>query len=183
MTTIARKVTPYHNLILTGYMGLGKVAVGRLIADKLNVQFVDLETEIQLREGLPADEIRQLYGESRLRTLEDELCRELALRRGSVLSIGAQALLDPTNRERLLNSGTVLVLTCSLNEILRRFHASQGTRFHDPKVRATAINGVRRERQIHQIPGLASLDTTQLSIEAVAERAVQFWLEKETVAE
>jgi len=179
--TIAPNTTPYRNLILTGYIGIGKVSVGRLIGERLSVPFVDLETEIQLREGLPGDEIRALYGESRLRTLEDELCRELSLRRGSVLSISGPALLDPTNRERLMNSGSALVLTCALNEILRRLHASQGTRFHDPKVRASALNLVRRERQIRQIPSLTVLDTTLLSAEQVADQAIQFWLEKERV--
>lgn len=172
---------PYHNLILTGHMGIGKVTVGRLIANRLGVPFIDLETEIQLREKMPADEIRQLYGESRLRTLEDELCRELSLRRSAVLSVNGQTLLDAANRERLMNSGQVLVLTCALNEILRRLYTSQGAHFHDPKARAIAINVVRRERQIHQIAGLATLDTTQLVTEEIAERAIAYWYERETI--
>src|SRR5262249_18224236 len=106
--------TPYHNLILTGYMGVGKVAVGRAIARQLGVVFVDLDTELHLREGIPGDEIRQLFGESRLRALENELCGELSLRRSSVLSIGGVTLLDEDNYKRLSNSGPILVLTCSL---------------------------------------------------------------------
>jgi shikimate kinase len=173
--------TPYHNLILTGYMGQGKITVGRLIAKQLGVMFIDLETEIQLREGMPPDEIRQLFGESRLRTLEDQLCRELALRRGAVLSISGPTLLDEGNRTRLLNSGPVLVLTCALNENLRRLHTSQGARFHDPKVRSAALNQIRREQQIMQLPDLPTIDTTNLTVEQVAERAITFWREKETV--
>jgi shikimate kinase len=173
---------PYHNLILTGHMGMGRNTVGRAIARDLGVLFIDLDTEIQLREKLPPDEIRQLYGEARLHALEGELCRELSLRRGSVLSISGPTLLDEGNRERLLNSGPVLVLTCALNEILRRLYASQGARFHDPKVRATLINQVRRERQIAQVAGLPELDTTELTVEQVAERAIAFWKEKSTVA-
>ncbi len=174
--------TPYHNLILTGYMGLGKIAVGRMIAKQLGVIFIDLETEIQLREEMPPDEIRQLFGESRLRAIEDDLCRELGLRRGAVLSISGPTLLDEGNRTRLMNSGPVLVLTCALNEILRRLHASQGARFHDPKVRSAALNQIRREQQIHQLPDLPTLDTTDLTIEQIAERAITFWREKETVS-
>lgn len=173
--------TPYHNLILTGYMGVGKVTVGRLLASKVGVLFIDLETEIHLREGLPSDEIRKLFGESRVRTLEHDLCHELSLRRGAVLSIGGQALLDEENRNRLMNSGTVLVLTCALNEILRRLHATQGARFHDPKARATLLNQVRREKQIHQIADLATLDTTDLTNEQVAEQALTFWAQRETI--
>lgn len=172
---------PYHNLILTGHIGVGRNTVGRLIAKQLDVLFIDLDTEIQLREKQPPDEIRQLYGEARLHAIEGELCRELSLRRGCVLSISGPTLLDEGNRERLMNSGPVLVLTCALNEILRRLYASQGARFHDPKVRAAMLNQVRRERQIAQVAGLPALDTTELSVEQVAERATVFWKENSAV--
>lgn len=178
---ISTTSTPYHNLILTGYMGVGKINVGRLIAKQIGVAFIDLESEIQTREGTSADEIRQLFGEARIRMLEDTLCREVALHRGAVLSVSGSTLLDQANRERLLNSGPVLVLTCALNEILRRLYASQGARFHDPKVRSAALNLVRREQQIHQLGDLPTLDTTRLSIEQIAEHAITFWYEQETI--
>jgi shikimate kinase len=173
--------TPYHNLILTGHMGVSRSVVGRIIARRLGVLFVDLDTEIQAREKMPADEIRQLYGEARLHAIEGELCRELGLRRGAVLSISGPTLLDTDNRDRLMNSGPVLVLACALNEILRRLYASQGARFHDPKVRSAALNQIRREWQIRQVPDLPTLDTTRLSVEEVAEQAITFWWEKEIV--
>jgi shikimate kinase len=169
---------PYHNLILTGYMGVGKIAVGRGIAARMGVVFVDLDSELEVRQGMPADEIRQLFGESRLRILEDDLCREMSLRRSAVISVSGSTLLDTASRERLLSSGPALVLTCALDEILRRLHASQGARFHDPRARLRAVNQVRRERQIHQIPGLETLDTTRLAHEQVIERAIAFWHER-----
>src|SRR5215470_7044369 len=107
---------PYHNLILTGYMGVGKTQVGRLIARQLGVVFIDLDTEIQMRENMSTDEIRQLFGESRLRTLERDLCREISLRRSSVLSVDGVTLLDEGTRERLSSGGSILVLTCALGE-------------------------------------------------------------------
>ena len=172
---------PYQNLILTGYMGTGKTNVGRLIARQLGVMFIDLETEIQLREGSTVDEIRALFGESRLRTLEFEICREISLRRGAVLSVNGSTLLDETNRNRLLSSGPVLVLTCTLNEILRRLHAAQGAHFHDPKVRATALNQIRREQGIRKLSDLPTLDTTRLTAEQIAEKAIVFWRERDII--
>jgi shikimate kinase len=171
--------TPYRNLILTGHIGVGRVTLGRLIARMTNVPFVDLNTELQLREGRPAEELRALYGETRLKRLEEELCREFGLRRGSVLSIDGPTLLDENNRGRLLDSGPVLILTCGLNEILRRLHVSQGAHFHDPKARSAALHLIRRERQIEQITGIPTLDTTTLSLEQVAEHAIRFWREND----
>jgi len=168
---------PYHNLILTGQIGVGRVTIGRQIAKEVGAPFFDMDTELQLREGKPSEEIRQLFGEARVRSLEDELCRELALRRGAVLSVNGPTLLEENNRARLGNSGPILVLTCALNEILRRLHSSQGTRFHDPRVRSAALYVIRRERQIHQLPDLPTLDTTVLSVEEVAQKCVAFWRE------
>ena len=173
--------TPYHNLILTGHMGVGRNMVGRLIARQLGVVFIELDTEIQLRENSPPDEIRQLFGEARLHAIEGELCRELQLCGAARYSPSlARLLLDEANRQRLMDSGPVLILTCALNEILRRQYVSQGARFHDPKVRSAALNLIRRERLISQLPGLPSLDTTNLTVEQVAERAIAFWWEQES---
>jgi len=172
---------PYHNLILTGYTGSGKTSVGRLIARRLGVLFLDLETEIQLREGISTDEIRALFGEARIRTLEVEICRELSLRRGAVLSISCTTLLDETNRNRLMNSGPVLVLTCALDEILRRQHASQGARFHDPRVRASLIHQLRRDQQIRKLTAFTTLDTTAYAVEDVADKAITFWRERDVI--
>src|SRR3954467_7814496 len=166
---------PYHNLILTGHIGVGRNVIGRVIARQLGVLFIDLETEIQLREKMPVEEIRSLFGENRVHAVETEICRELGLRRGTVLSISGPTLLDEAIRDRLLSSGPVLILTCSLNEILRRLYVAQGARFHDPKVRSAAINQIRREQQVLQVPDLTKLDTTQLSPDQVAERAITFW--------
>lgn len=174
--------TPYHNLILTGAMGVGKASVLRLIAKQVGVEYVDLDTEIQMREGMLPLEIRQIFGEARIRSLETTLCREFSLKRGAVLSVSGSTLLDQVNRERLINSGPVLVLTCALNEILRRLHASQGSRFHDPKIRAAELNLVRREQQVLALNLFTTLDTTTLSVEQVAAQAVEFWYERETIA-
>src|SRR5262249_53204704 len=90
-------------------------------------------------------------------------------------SIGGVTLLDEDNYKRLSNSGPILVLTCSLNEILRRLHVNQGARFHDPKARSAALTQIRRERQIHKITGLPTLGTTTLTADQVTAQATDFW--------
>lgn len=168
--------TPYRNLILTGYMGVGKTVVGRNIAKQLDIPFYDIENEIELREGQSTHVIRDLFGESRLRTLEAELVREMVLVRQSVIVVNGPALLDSANLERLQETGPVLCLTAVLNEVLRRLHVAQGARFHNPDARATALGRLKREQRVLEL-SLPQLDTTGLTIEAVTERAIQFWME------
>ncbi|PJF44969.1 MAG: hypothetical protein CUN55_01320 [Phototrophicales bacterium] len=166
---------PYQNLILTGYMGVGKTAVGRAIANQLEIEFYDLENEIQLREGMSAENIRSLLGETRLRTVEAELIHELSLVRQSVIAISGPALIEPQNAERLRATGPILCLTAALNEVLRRLHVSQGARFHTPDARAVILGRLKREMTVLQL-NYPQLDTTGLSIETVTQRAIDFWM-------
>lgn len=166
---------PYQNLILTGYMGVGKTAVGRAIARQLDVDFYDLENEIQLREGMSAENIRSLLGESRLRNIEAELIRELSLVRRSIIAVSGPPLLDVNNQERLRATGPVLCLTAALNEVLRRLHVAQGARFHTPDARAVVLGRLKREMTVLSLQ-LPQLDTTGLSVETVTQRAIDFWM-------
>lgn len=147
----------------------------------METRFINLDTELQAREGNSAEEIRGLFGEARLKKLETDLCREFALRRSAVISVNSPTLLDDENRTRLADGGTILILTCMLNETLRRWHVAQGAHFHDPKARSAALNTIRRDGRLLTIVDLAQLDTTRLSVEQAADRAIAFWREREII--
>jgi shikimate kinase len=168
--------TPYRNLILTGTIGVGKTGAGRRIAAKLEgATFIDMEIEIQNREGYTPEQIRATFGLSRLRHIESELVQEISLRRSTVIAVSGLTLLDPSNLERLQETGPILCLTTALGEILRRVHVTQGGRFHDPEIRAAIIGRLKREGEVRLL-NLPTLDTSRLTIEEVAERATTFWL-------
>jgi shikimate kinase len=168
---------PHRNLILTGHMGVGKTAVARTIARQLDVEYYDLETEIEQREGQSAETIRELFGEARLRTLESQMVKELTLVRSAVIAVNGPTLLDAANLDMLHATGPVLCLTATLDEVLRRLHVARGANFHSPDVRSVALGRLKRERKILEID-LPHLDTTGLSVKIVAERAIQFWMQQ-----
>lgn len=171
---------PYRDLVLTGTIGVGKTAVGRAVAQKLDVPFYDVENEIQLRENQSPEEIRSLFGEARLRTLEADLISELMLVRSAVIAVNGTILSVSSNVDKLRSMGPVLCLTAALNEILRRMHVAQGARFHSPDSRSIAVARLKRDRLVMGLD-LPQLDTTGLSIEAVAEKSIQFWMEQSDI--
>jgi shikimate kinase len=64
-------------VFLTGFMGSGKTTVGRLLAARLSLPFVDLDETIERRAGLAVREIFALHGEPVFRQLEHEALRSI----------------------------------------------------------------------------------------------------------
>ena len=110
------------NLVLTGFMGTGKTAVGRTAASLLQWEFVDTDAVIEDRHG-PIPEIFARDGESAFRAHEAGLAAELAERRELVISTGGGMLLDAAVADRLGATGRIFCLTASPATILDRVRA------------------------------------------------------------
>jgi shikimate kinase len=166
---------PYFNLILIGAEGSRLLPTGRAIAERSGAQFTAIELELRTREGYSSEDLRALYGIARLRRAESEICRELILMRGAVIGISTLTLLDEETRDKLAGAGTLLALTCDLDETLRRAYIAQGAQFHDPASHAVVLERIVRDRQAFRAVQVPMIDTTRLSIEAVAEQALTYW--------
>ncbi len=164
------------NLVLTGFMGTGKSTIGRMIAARLNRPFVDMDVEIERRAGQSIPEIFATRGEEAFRQMERDLCRELAGQRGLVIATGGGALVDPTNRERMIASGIVICLQASPEGLLARLRAEASTRplLHsdDPAARIRELLAARAEAY-DALP--YHIDTTDLSPEDVMEAVLTLW--------
>jgi shikimate kinase len=98
------------NLVLIGFMGSGKSTVGHIAAHELGLQFVDVDREIEEREGMSISDIFSKLGEEKFRDLESEMIRELSLRKDQVLATGGGAILRPINIENLKNTSVLVLL-------------------------------------------------------------------------
>jgi shikimate kinase len=172
---ISRLDLPYRNLILTGFLGVGKSTIGRHLVRRLGVDFLDVDEEIELRELMSIAKLRELYGDSRLKTLEHEQCRQAALMRRAVIIVPGAALLDERNYDRLNESGLILCLTCELGEALRRMHMGSEQHYRDLTIRRRMLSRLRREREIVNDPRILQFDTTHLSIEEETEMLIRLW--------
>lgn len=101
-------------------MGTGKSTIGRLVANKLNRKFVDMDTLIEQREGCTIPQIFEQNGEPYFRQLEANLCRELAAQTGLVIATGGGALVPEENLRVMEQSGLVVCLDCEPEELWRR---------------------------------------------------------------
>lgn len=108
------------NIILVGFMATGKTSVGRQLAQKTGMQFVDMDALIVEREGRAINEIFATDGEPYFRELEKELSKELAQQSGLIISTGGGIVLNPDNIAAFSATGLVACLTAQPEEILRR---------------------------------------------------------------
>ncbi len=116
------KRTP--GLYLIGFMGSGKAAVGRLLAEELGWSFADIDEDIETAQGISIAEIFDTRGEPEFRGLEQEALRkrvrEIECGRPMVLALGGGAFVDPANRKLLEERGVTVWLDCPFPRINAR---------------------------------------------------------------
>jgi shikimate kinase len=178
-STISRLDLPHKDLVLTGFLGVGKTTVGRHIAQQLEVDFFDLDEEIELRELMSIAKIREQYGDSHLRTLEYDLCRQAALMRRAVVVIPGGAMLDPRNARAFAEAGQIVCLTCELGEALRRLHLSSEQHYRDVAIRRRMLSRMRREFAITEDLKILQFDVTHLTVEEEANLLIKLWVSEE----
>jgi shikimate kinase len=174
-TTLTRIDLPYENLLLTGFLGVGKTTTGRALSRRLNVDFFDLDEEIEVRELMSIAKLREQYGDSRLRAIEYDLCRQAALMRKSVLIIAGAALLEPRTYSPLTEVSKVVCLTCELGEALRRLHMSSEQQYRDAVIRRRMLSRLRREYDVVHEPNILQLDTTHLTTDEAVGLLINLW--------
>ena len=96
--TIATQPVHLRRLVLTGFMGAGKTTVGRLLAARLNWEFLDLDAYIESRSGLSVPSIFSIHGEAHFRQLESMALASALGRSRLVLALGGGAPEVLTNR-------------------------------------------------------------------------------------
>ena len=100
-------------------MGTGKTTVGRILAERLGLEFVDTDGLIESRSG-PIPRIFEREGEAAFRGLERSVARDLSGRRGLVIATGGRTMLDAECAACLEPSADVVCLTAQPDTIVER---------------------------------------------------------------
>ena len=135
------------NIVLIGYRGAGKSAVGRRLAARLGRKLVSTDAEIVKRAHRTIPEIVAQEGWEYFRDLESDICRELANRDQLVIDTGGGAILRAQNVEVLKKNGTVFWLEASVGTITKRIGGdTQRPSLTGTKSFVDEIQDVLRER-------------------------------------
>ncbi len=113
MTSNQQPVTSNQNIFLIGMMGSWKSTVGRKLAKKLEMKFVDTDDAIEEIMSMKVSEIFQEFGEKRFREMESTYFGEKSKQTGFIFSTGGGIVLDENNRNILQTNGLCFLLEAS----------------------------------------------------------------------
>ncbi len=119
-TEIAHQKLGNRALVLVGLMGAGKTSVGRRLAEKLEIPFVDADHEIELAAGKTIPEIFNDHGEEYFREGERRVITRLLENGKQVLATGGGAFMNAETREKIKGHGLSLWLKADLDVLLKR---------------------------------------------------------------
>ena len=112
------------NIVLTGFMGTGKTAVGKELSTLLDLKLVDVDTEIEKSEQITINEIFKRLGEPRFREIETEMIKKIASKQNLIISTGGGAVLKQENMDVLRETGVIVCLMATPETILERTSSS-----------------------------------------------------------
>src|SRR5690348_17444869 len=109
-----------HSVVLIGMMGVGKSSVGRRLAARLGIPFVDADTEIESAAGMTIADIFTQHGESYFRAGEARVIARLLDDGPQVMATGGGAMMDANTRALIRAKGISVWLKADLDVLLKR---------------------------------------------------------------
>jgi shikimate kinase len=167
-----------ERLLLVGMMGSGKSTTARLAAKRLGWTWVDTDAEIARAGDATVPELFARHGEAHFRQEEARMLEDVLRRDGPlVVSVGGGAVLDPGNRHRLRDAGTVVWLRARPETLIERVRDGAGRPLlvgATPEDRAATIRRIDAERRpLYAAVAHDVVDVDGIRVHTVAERLVQ----------
>jgi len=162
-----------RNIALTGFMAVGKSAVGRTLARKLGRRFVDLDKIIEQSEGMKVKDIFSRRGESYFRRAEKQALTEVLFQGEQVIATGGGVVIDEENLRLLREKSFLVCLTAAPEVLLRRAEKSRRRPLLEDGDRAQRIQQLLAQREKNYAQAHVAVDTSDLTVEQVVEKIIE----------
>lgn len=164
-----REALGARSIVLVGLMGAGKSSIGRRLAHRLGLPFVDADTEIEKAADLTIPEIFEKHGEAYFRAGEVRVVARILDAGPQVLATGGGAYMNPETRARIRERGVSLWLKADLDVLMKRVKR-RGDR---PLLKADDPKAVLRRLMDERYPVYAEAELTVVSREASHDDVVE----------
>lgn len=166
---------PSRHVFLTGFMGSGKTTVGRRLAQQLGLSFIDLDLEIEKRDGRLIRDIFAQDGEAYFRRLESDVLHSVCSNATSaVVATGGGIVINPENRLLLRSSGLVINLQVDYASVAQRLANDQKRPLLQNKDEGT-ITALMTERMAAYADADLVIETAQKTPQGIVAEILR-WL-------
>lgn len=161
------------NIILIGVRGSGKSAVGRRLAARLQMKFVDTDDLIESKEGHISDIVKS-KGWDHFRRLEKSVIEEISKENDLIIAPGGGAVLDTDNVNALKRNGRIIWLKADQETLFKRIQKDQGSSTRRPTLTGKGtleeIEETISERgPFYEKASEIQINTSPMDVEAVVE--------------
>ncbi|MCK5849720.1 MAG: shikimate kinase [Kiritimatiellae bacterium] len=159
-----------QNIVLAGFMGTGKTSIGKTLAERLDMEFLDMDDMIVEREGKSISRIFDENGEPYFRSVERELVRELSERPQQIIGTGGGIVLNPDNITDFTKTGLVICLNATPETIFKRLTNDTTRPLLAEGDKIKKITDLLKSRIDLYAAIPIQIDTTNLDIQQVADQ-------------
>lgn len=161
------------NIYIVGFMGTGKTVVGKELAKRKKLHFVDLDELIELKEGRSIPDIFSKKGEAYFRRIEKKVLKEVASENKFVVSCGGGIVIDDENIKIMKGSGVIFCLKASPAVILKRIKGSSCRPLLNVDNPKEKIELLLKLRSPYYAKASQSINTSKLSVSEVVREVLK----------
>lgn len=160
-----------RGIALIGMPGAGKSSVGKILADRLDRPFIDIDAQIEQDTGLLVSEIFARFGEAKFRALESETVVR-AVAEIAVVSCGGGVVTVPRNVEVLRENCTVIYLAATVDTLVARVGGAQTRPLLCGDARGKLLELAAQRERIYRASCDDCVETDGKTLEEIAEEVL-----------
>lgn len=163
-----------NNLVLIGFMSVGKTTVGQRIAQMLNKSFIDTDKKIEDTLGISINEVFHKKGEKYFREIERQVIQRIAGYENCVISTGGGVVLNKSNLDLLKKNGIIVCLTAPAEVIYERVKNNNDRPLLARKDPYSRIQQMLKDREALYQCADFYVDTSVLTVNEAADKIILY---------
>lgn len=163
------------NIVLLGFMGTGKTAIGKKVAERLDMDYLDVDELIEEEAGISISEIFSRFGEAHFRDLESKMVEKVSQYENKVMATGGGIVLRKENMDNLRKKGILICLTARPEVILERTKDEHHRPLLEVDYPLATVKELLKFRAPYYAQADYSIDTSPLTIDQVVEEVIKLY--------